>query len=59
MSYVSLNDIITDEDVLKMAKEYLENNTFPMSFISSGKTTLTTRIILAMLYLMEKENEKI
>lgn len=59
MSYVSLNDIITDEDVLKMAKEHLENNTFPMSFIGSGKTTLTTRIILAMLYLMEKENEKI
>ena len=59
MSYDSLNDIITDEDVLKMAKEHLKNNTFPMSFIGSGKTTLTTRIIMAMLYLMEKESEKI
>lgn len=58
MSYVSLNDIITDEDVIKMAKEYIEKGTWPVSFIGSGKTTLTCRILTAMMYLMEK-NEKI
>ena len=54
MSYVSLNDLITDEQVLEIAKQHINDGTFPTYTTETGKTTLTTSIVTAILYLMEK-----
>lgn len=52
MSYVSLNDLITDEEILTLAKQYIENNKFTIPSTTIGKTTLSMRIQCAILYLI-------
>ena len=53
-NYLTLNDIITDEDVLQIAKEHIKNGTTPYSGLGTGKTTLTLRVLMAMAYLEGK-----
>ena len=50
-NYSTLNDIITDEEVLQMAKEHIENGTTPYFGLGTGKSTLALRIWMAMFYL--------
>lgn len=49
--YSSLNDLITDADILNLAKEHIKKGTVPMYCIGSGKTELATRILTAMMFL--------
>ena len=55
MEYSSLNDLITDADILKIAKEHIKEGTVPICCIGSGKTMLTTRIFTAMMFLAMEE----
>ena len=55
MEYSSLNDLITDADILKIAREHIEKGTVPICCIGSGKTELTTRIFTAMMFLTMEE----
>ena len=56
MEYSSLNDLITDADILKIAREHIKKGTVPICCIGSGKTELTTRIFTAMMFLTMEEN---
>lgn len=51
--------MITYKDILNQAKNCLQNNKIPMTIRGIDKTDSTSLTCLAMLYLMEKHNEKI
>lgn len=52
----TINDFISDEEILKIAKKCIECKTIPVSGRGLGKTTLQTRILIAMLYLQKQGN---
>ena len=55
MTYKVLGDAITNEDILIMAREHIQNGTIPMATRGIGKSQLVAKIIAGMLYLMNKE----
>ena len=52
--YITLNDLISDKEILEMAKEHIDNDTFPDCPLGCGKSELTWRIIMGIMYLKEK-----
>lgn len=56
-NYKTLNDLISDKEILDMAKEHIDNNTVPYCPIGCGKSTLISRVTAGMMYLWEKGYE--
>ena len=52
MYYKSINELISDEEILEIARENLKNNTIPV--YSSGKSELQRRVLTGMMYLTNK-----
>ena len=57
MSYTALTELITDEDILFMAREHIQNGTIPMTTRGIGKSNIVSRILAGMIYLMNKRKD--
>ena len=57
IDYKKLNYLISDKEILDMAKEHIDNNTVPYCPIGCGKSTLISRVAAGMIYLWEKGYE--
>lgn len=55
--YVELNDLLTDSEILDIAREHLKNKTVPFTGIGTSKSMLQSRIITAMMFLQSTERE--
>ena len=57
MRYTGLNDLIKDEDILIMAQKHIDNGTIPIPTIGTGKSTIASKIVAGMIYLMGKRKD--
>lgn len=57
MEYTALIDLIKDEDILIMAQKHIDNGTIPMPTRGTGKSTIASKIVAGMIYLMGKRKD--